>query len=468
MNDSSDLTLWLLVWVSVASVIAYSRSRRGAIGAGLVLAYILNFWLSHWLGAAVSALPWYSSHTSGLVLAGSRQSTYAVIALGVGSSMLAPLLLPALRLSGPGAPRSTPGAPPVRKYVVAGLLGYFILSPVLGRIPTVAAVVAVGLNLVVAGLGLALWQAWCDGSPWRMAGWLGSALCLPFLTIVTQGFLGFGTTAFLSVCAFVAAFYRPRWKLVVLALVVGYLGLSFYVTYMRDRGDIRETVWGGLSVKDRIEQLYLTATTAEWFDPYDTAHLRQIDVRLSQDALVGAAVDYLASGSRDFAAGETLWEAIIALIPRAIWPEKPVVAGSMGLVSRYTGLRFAEGTAVGVGQVLEFYINFGTPGVIVGFLLLGMVLGVVDSVAGQRLREGDWRGFSLWYLPGLALLQVGGSLVDISSSAGAAVVAAFLVNLYLPRGLVGGTRPAIPRGGASLLPPRGRRQEWGAPGAGVG
>ncbi len=47
-------------------------------------------------------------------------------------------------------------------------------------------------------------------------------------------------------------------------------------------------------------------------------------------------------------------------IPRALWPNKPVVGGSGDLVSTYTGIRFADGTSVGIGQVLESFVNFGT------------------------------------------------------------------------------------------------------------
>ena len=128
-----------------------------------------------------------------------------------------------------------------------------------------------------------------------------------------------------------------------------------------------------------------------------------------------------------------MWDATIALIPRALWADKPVAAGSGDLVTRYTGIEFAQGTSVGIGQVMEFYINFGTFGVVLGFVVLGMLLSIVDSAAGHKLAAGDWPGFALWYLPGLALLQVGGSLVDLTASVAASSVAALTVNQLLVR-----------------------------------
>jgi len=48
--------------------------------------------------------------------------------------------------------------------------------------------------------------------------------------------------------------------------------------------------------------------------------------------------------------------------------------------------------------------------------------------------EDDWQNFALWYLIGISFLQVGGSLVEVTGSAGASVVVALLLNkLFLYR-----------------------------------
>ncbi len=80
---------------------------------------------------------------------------------------------------------------------------------------------------------------------------------------------------------------------------------------------------------------------------------------------------------------------------------------------------------------MEFYINFGTSGVVLGFVVLGLVLSVVDRAAADRLRARDWAGFTVWFLPGFNLLQVGGSLVELTASVGAALLTALLVNAVL-------------------------------------
>jgi hypothetical protein len=212
-----------------------------------------------------------------------------------------------------------------------------------------------------------------------------------------------------------------------------YVGFSFYVNYMRDRSEIRAAVWGGRSVVDRIEQVTSTLGNFEWFDPRSEQHLRRIDERLNQNVLVGAAVNMI-QYTGDYAYGKTVGDAMIALVPRVLWPEKPTAAGSGNLVEDYTGFTFGENTSVGMGQVLEFYINFGTLGVVIGFLFFGVLITLVDAIATKQLQSQNWQGFVMWYLVGMSCLQVGGSLVEVSGSAGASLVSALLLNrLILPR-----------------------------------
>jgi hypothetical protein len=321
-----------------------------------------------------------------------------------------------------------------KAYIGTGLICYFILMPFLGGLPSITSVLSSGWNLVIVGLILKCWDAWRRGNRTLFLRWLLMTVCLPFITVITQGFLGYGAVAMLAVLVFVANFYRPRWKLVIAGLVLGFLGLSLYVTYMRDRNDIRATVWGGQSYESRFDQIYNTFSDFELFDPLNNAHLQRIDDRMNQSALIGASIRYIDTGQQDYAGGETLLNAGIAIIPRAIWWDKPITAGSGNLVATYTGIQFAEGTSVGVGQVMEFYINFGTTGVIIGFLVLGALVAFFDKAAAVRLAEGDWQSFSFWFLPGLGFMQVGGQLVEVTMSVASAMVLAIIVKRHvLPR-----------------------------------
>jgi hypothetical protein len=76
--------------------------------------------------------------------------------------------------------------------------------------------------------------------------------------------------------------------------------------------------------------------------------------------------------------------------------------------------------------------------------VLGVIITILDTWAGMRLWVGDWLQFAVWYLTGLAMIQAGGSLIEVVSSAGAALVAVLLVNRYLVRLRLGPPRQAAP------------------------
>ncbi|MGH9545461.1 MAG: hypothetical protein ACRD23_09625 [Terriglobales bacterium] len=359
---------------------------------------------------------------------GLEQSTYALAALVAGSLFLSPVLASYLPVCRAGV-RYIPHPRLPKVYLFIGAVSYLLLLTFLSQLPSMSVVISSGQGLYVAGLCLFCWNAIRRELAGALLTGLALALMMPLITIITQGFMGYGAAAALLVFAFVGSFFS-RWKMLVVAVLACYVGLSVYVTYMRDRTDIRTVVWGGQPLEDRLDHIGQTLDTFEWFDPHNSAHLNRIDERMNQDLLVGAAVARL-SESHDFARGETLWGALLALVPRALWPEKPVFAGSGDLVSRYTGRHFAEGTSVGVGQVLEFYINFGTVGVVLGFLLLGAIFTTVDAQARRQLLAGDQQGFVLWFVTGMAMLRPGGSLVEFSAGTAGSLITVSIINHYL-------------------------------------
>jgi len=444
--DTSKLSEYLLIWMAVMGLVALVRWRRNTPGAGLTLAYLFNLSLIHWVGAAVYVLPAFQTQDVRLTELGFEQSLYGVLAFAFAGLALTPVLA-----SRGWLPRSkATNRPDLRlpkAYIVCGVLFYVLSSTLLGRLPTSQAVVSSGQQLVVAGLTLCCWKAWRENKVRRVIGWLLLALMMPFATVVSTGFLGYGAVAVLTLLIFVSGFVRSPFKIALVGLPLIYVGLSVFVTYMRDRGEIRATVWGGQSFSDRIDRLGETAATFEWFDPARFQHLQRIDARLNQNWLVGAAVNRLHE-TDGYARGDTLWDALLALIPRAFWPDKPITAGSGDLVNRYTDIKFAPGTSVGVGQVLEFYANFGTTGVVIGFAIMGLLITALDYQAADRLARSDLQGFVLWFLPGIALLQVGGQLVELTASAGASLIVALLANKYLERFQIRGAGP-VPFGTAS-------------------
>lgn len=421
---------YLLIWVAVG-VFAIWKSRTSILwGAGLTVAFFINMALNHWFGALVWYFPWQAPTASRtLVERGFAISTLGIVAFAIGCFVIAPFLA-----SRSQEIRILHGSPSQKRmnriFLIIGLGSYLGMVIGLGGVASLAAVLGVGFNFILVTMCLGMWFAHAQNNEARLHGQLALALMLPFFTIVTQGFLGYGVSYAIIVASFYALITRHRFLLVSAALVLGFVALSFYVTYMRDREDIRDAVWGGRDYGTRMERLLETCSTIEWFDPHDRDHLERINIRLNQNWLVGAAVTRIAS-VKNLAHGETIWMAAFATIPRALWPGKPQYAGSMNLVSEYTGIKFAEGTSVGMGLIFEFYINFGAYGVFVGLLLFGVLVGVADRKAGAELRAGTPYGFARWFIVGIVLINVAGSLAEVTAALGAAAVVFILLNRVL-------------------------------------
>ena len=297
---------------------------------------------------------------------------------------------------------------------------YLLLSPMFGQLASATSIVSSIPNLLVLGF----WMLWYPsvpqaGSPIGLQGdarrrllALGLLPLLPLTTLVTGGFLGFGFHWVIAILAFCFVMARRRLWIYLASPVAVFLGLSLFVTYMGQREAIRDVVWHEQTgLFGRLEQVSRIITDFELLDLSSDAHLTALDDRLNQNVLVGTAVARHEAGFYDLAYGGTvpLW----GFVPRALWSDKPEMGGGGSLVTEYTGIPFQEGTSVGAGQVLEFYVNFGIPGVLAGFAGMGFLLMRLDLGIMRAFAAGDMSGLLLRALPGLTLLQPGGNLLEI-------------------------------------------------------
>jgi hypothetical protein len=426
MTDSVvDLRTLTLLWLGVAALILV-RQTRTRRSVGLVLSYVLSLTAIHWFASALYLLPWHDSPTRDLTIIGLRESLFAILGFAIGTE-ISRLWLPTPAYDVADDPGKAFPPRVINLYIVSGVIMYGLLFTAAGSLPSVTAVLSGGSTLMAVGIGLKMWNALQLKTTTTGGVWLVVAFAFPLVSVLAQGFLGYGFAALMIVLAFRSSFQGLTVKSVAFALVVVFLGLTVYTTYMRDRGLIREVVWTGGRVGERARQIQETLSSAEWFDFNNQQHLDRVDSRLNQNFLVGAAVVYMRDRMVPSANGETIRDAALSLVPRALWPDKPVSAGSGDLVTTFTGIQFSEGTSVGVGHVLEWFVNFGRLGVMAGFLLMGLVLATADRKAAYYLNHHDPHHFLLWYLPSLNLLQVGGSLAEASAGAAAAFLLVLLI-----------------------------------------
>jgi len=310
--------------------------------------------------------------------------------------------------------------------IIYGFGTYFVLSKVLSFIPSITSILSSGMALAAAGM--AIWYYITlkrNGSVAALA--ISSfSIMFPICTVLFAGFIGFGVFAVLSLLCFMICLHKPRWQMLVVAPAVIFMGLSLYPAYMKAREEIRRKVWGEADYSER------TAATIggifdnwEWFDPENENQLASMNNRLNQNVLVGLSYSFLTSGSGQYAEGETLLDGLLALIPRAIWPEKKIKAGSGGMVTRFAGIVVPDSTSIGIGNIMELFVNFGVYGVFVGFLVIGSAVYLLDEACGLSLESGDFRRFILYFTMAQSFMNVIGSFVEWGPS----LVGAYVLTL---------------------------------------
>jgi hypothetical protein len=419
------LLLWLVVF---GFLLLYTwNARQGSVG--LLLSYFCLTSLIHVPGALAHAMPHYSVDSQYLIDSGSSLYTtflgFEQMLLGMIGFVLGPLFV--TKIKGISRTASLGITSPFyqprvsqRTFILFAIIPVFFLTtvtPLLHFIPSLNSIGTVIVMLSVVVVIIACQYAWLTSNRKSLVRWLiSSTIGFPVISLSLGGFLGYGIIKALAVWMFFATIYRPRWTVVTCSFLMSYIGLSFYVGYMRDREEIRGTVWGGQSFGRRFEKIIPLFSDFTLFNPIDNEHLQYLDIRLNQNIIVGSCVDFMAKGGENFSGTSTWWVMATAWVPRILWPDKPVVAGSYGMVSRYTGMTFSEGTSVGIGHIMELYTFHGRWSVFWGMFFVGTILGWFDSRAANSLQRFDYVGFGGFFLIGSAMLDVGSNFATMIAS----------------------------------------------------
>lgn len=340
---------------------------------------------------------------------------------------------------------------PGRRFWVFCIVGGWILIygvSVLLRLPSVGAIIEQGGAIWILGAMLGFAHAFLSKDPPRMAIWGSLTFVYPVMMLLLAGFLSYGSTAVIVVFAILTVAARRYWLMVGTLALSSFVGISVFVNYFAARTDLRNVVWGGEAIGARLDVITDAIGNFAWFSVSNPAHLHALDRRLNQNYFIGVAAERLEMGQVEFLDGRSITEGLMALIPRVLWPDKPVFGGSGGLVTELTGLNLNRDTSWGVGNVMEFYINYGMAGVVVGFVLLGFLIGLLDRKTVEALRIGDLGSAFVFFLPCIALIQPNGSIVELSGGAAAALAAGLVWRTvwrsWSTRGQVA-PQPAYPR-----------------------
>ena len=418
MNFASEINFWLGLCI-IAFVWLVILLRRDRVSLGLPIAYLISLLLIHIPGAVAQLLTDRLGYDAEAVESGIRFTAIGTISFVAGVK-IARYLSP-----------KTFSSPYVedRRFwyfcVIAGLVVQFGLG-FLRDLPSLRSTLDRGAGVWMLGALLGLRFAISRGNLSGTMVWGAVALIPPTFILLLHGFLSYGSAALIVVTSSLIISVRSLPKLIAGGAIVVFIGLTIFVNYFVHRTDFRQVAWSGASMGERIDSAAQMFSDFEWFNPTNEKQLDALDLRLNQNYFVGLAAARIDREQASYLYGRSVWEGVIALVPRALWPDKPVFGGSGTIVAEMTGLQLeTDHTSWGVGNVMEFQINFGMTGVIGGFMILGYLLGFLDHKAAAADARGDSTKLILFFLVAVAMIQPGGSIVEISGGCAAAVLAAF-------------------------------------------
>jgi hypothetical protein len=389
--------------------------RRERVSFGLPIAYLGNLLIIHVPGAFAHVMD-----SSG-IFTENDFTRAGIIFTGIGTvSFVGGVMMSHLRMPVPVPKPAERGL--FWKFCVLGGGIVSVLSYAI-NVPSIGAVLERGGPIWMLAVLLALRSAFSRNNYTMALRWLAVLALYPALVLLLSGFLSYGAAATIIIVSGLAVTTRKVWKVAVVTLALVVVGTSVFLGYFQKRDDIRAAVWGHQSTDARISASLGAVQDISVFNPRNPMHLKAFDERLNQNFFAGLAAARIERGDVNYLYGQSLVEGVEAMIPRALWPDKPVTAGSGRIVAKMTGLDLSQDTSFGVGNVMEFEINFGIPGVIVGFLLLGFAIGKLDRLAAAADAVGDLGKTFLFFLPGVAMIQPNGSIVEIMGGAASAVAA---------------------------------------------
>ncbi len=399
-----------------AGVIALLRRRR--VSLGLPVAYLGSLLLIHVPGAVAHLLD-----ADGFLIAGRPFTVIGIGLTAIGSVCFVIGVWLAQRNVEVPVPQPANRTSFARFCLLAGA-GATILS-FLFWVPSIGAIIERGGLIWMLAILLGLKTALRRRDRVLMWKWIAALLVYPVLRLLLGGFRSYGVAAMITVLSVIVITARSPWRVALGCVVATVFGMSVFLSYFENRKEIRGAVWGGAPVERRIDASVGAARQIALFDPRNESHLYALDQRLNQNYFAGVAAARISSGESDYLYGETIWEGFLSVIPRALWPDKNIVAGSGRIVAEATGLQLSENTSFGVGNVMEFHINFGVAGIVVGFVLFGFVLGKLDRLAATSDAKGDLGTTLLYFLPAVALIQPNGSMVEMVGGGTAALISAY-------------------------------------------
>ena len=430
MDLNSKIGLIAILWIFLLIINFAIVSKISVRRSGISHIYIANFALVHFFGSAFFALPGYWNKNLDLTAVGFEYSTYALVSFLIGNIFFLGLYKNKGNFKKISYAQFLKSKNTARYFLLIGLFLYIASNYIRGA--SISVFISISTPLIISSLCIFSFIAYVEKNQKKLLFYIAAGFFIPIFTIIVDGFIGVAIAMLIALLIFINNFYKFNLRKILIFILLCYLGLSFYIIYTINKSTIRASVWGGESYSSRVVTFTGIFNDFEFFNPTKHTHLDLINTRLNQNSVVGASVNYLNNGNIEFAKGETYKQALIGLVPRVLWKNKPITAGDTSRVEKYSGLKFTKNVSVGMPQVMEMYVNFGMISLILGFLIVGIFYGYLDVNSGIHFYNLNSSKFLIYFLPGLALMRVETPFVE-SLAAAAASLAISLALFTFPK-----------------------------------
>ncbi len=262
--------------------------------------------------------------------------------------------------------------------VVAGSIALVGIGPFYA-IPTMRAIVSQLILLLDTGLTFMAIYVMLSGRRDRLSTMLICLLVSSAYRAIGTGFFGNSVNTALYLLAILTMGRQSSVK------AWAYLGFSLYLLlipygiWLNVRAGIREGIWKGASFEERVLTIKFEGGRGTYlFNLLDPEDLRLIQHRIDQSHLLSSAMQFTPSREPHAWGYSMVEDILMAMVPRLLWPNKPLSMGGSRFVSKYTGIKFAATVSVGINFLFEFYVNFGSLGTVICVAFFGVVCGVLD------------------------------------------------------------------------------------------
>lgn len=164
-------------------------------------------------------------------------------------------------------------------------------------------------------------------------------------------------------------------------IMMSFFTFQSLVSYGRDQIALR---YGKIHGADLAERLEIVQNYLQGEGQIASSRRQSAQARLSYVNVNAYVIDRYDSG----VPGDTLGNALAIIIPRVLWPDKPIVT-SLGSQLNYMIFR-SNTSSLGVGHFGEAYWNFGWFGTVPMMGVLALILSIFTRFSMKIMARKDW------------------------------------------------------------------------------